>query len=76
MISFIIGTDQPFSIVESPFFQEMIKFCNPKSEILGRTAVKNRIETMFRTKQDTIIQNLKVVFRVHASYLNVFCIHI
>jgi len=51
VIEFIILTDQPFSIVEDPAFQNLFMFANSKAEMMGRNGAKSRLETMFKVEQ-------------------------
>jgi len=54
MIEFIILTDQPFSIVESPAFQSLFSFPNFKANMIGRNGVKSRIEKLFHVERNRI----------------------
>jgi hypothetical protein len=56
----IITTDQPFTAVEHPSFQKMIKLCNADAKVPSATTVKNDIMNDFDHERGNIRTLLQV----------------
>ena len=56
-------TNQAFSLVDSPYFSELINTTNPDTNILipGRSAMKKRIDEMYKEKSEVVYVKLRVI---------------
>ena len=54
LTKWIVTTDQPFTAVEAPAFQELIKLCNASAQIPSAGTVKNNIMKDFDEKKAKI----------------------
>ena len=60
LCSWIIRTDQSFRITEQASFRDMIKYCNPKADIMGADTVKRDIMSSFIVNRVTLSEQLSV----------------
>ena len=54
LVHWIVSTDQPFTVVETDSFKEMIKLCNKNAAIPSADTVKGDILEMFKQKRDVL----------------------
>jgi hypothetical protein len=69
LLSFIICTDQPFSVVESTEFGSLLKFCNPEAHLIGRNAIRSRIKSLFERERSILQNKLKVHLPFTIAYI-------
>ncbi|KAJ8045972.1 Zinc finger BED domain-containing protein 4 [Holothuria leucospilota] len=83
VVDFIINDLQPFSLVEKPSFQNLIKGLQPERSVIGRKSVMRTIEENYQKMKTALINKMSNVTYVcttadawtarNRSYLGVTC---
>jgi len=70
-VTWIVADDQPFTVVESLEFHDMIKLCNQNAKIPSADTIRNQILQSFENHQIKIKDELQVNNIVVIKYVNI-----